>query len=197
MSLPPLQDQSQDLARLLSSHPPAKPGLPWNYAAVDSLIHRRKHTSTALSNGQLLRFGGFGLPNSTKAPGQNQMALLTHSKLSHPIILSISRGPSIQTVQLPIDPSTPLARLHHSSSLFVQDDQNSCVFFKLALAFGKDLGLEIWSDLPELVNLKLNGALVQWYLHQIAVWDEEHDTLIMSGGISENGVIATKHQYVL
>jgi hypothetical protein len=63
--------------------------------------------------------------------------------------------------------------------------------------FGKDLGLEIWSDLPELVNLKLNGALVQRYSHQIAVWDEQHDTLIMSGGISENEVITTEHQYVL
>jgi hypothetical protein len=89
------------------------------------------------------------------------MDLLTHSRLSHPIILSASWGPSIQTVQLPINPSTPLARLHHLSSLFVHNDQNSCVFFKLALVFGKDLGLEIWSDLPELVNLKLNGALVQ------------------------------------
>ncbi|PLW39280.1 hypothetical protein PCASD_05323 [Puccinia coronata f. sp. avenae] len=328
MSLPPLQDRSQDLSRLLSSHPPAKPGLPWNYAAVDSPIHRRGHTSTALPNGQLLIFGGFGLPNSIKVPGQNQKALLTHSRLSHPIILDVSRDPSIQTVQLPIDPSTPSARLHHSSSLFVQDDQTSCVFLfggrssprvpladayifhctkhawtavspsgaehswpsprfrhsalsvrikhstyvlihggiglegvilddawlfdpnqscwirligmdkligprhshqmyydsragelyffggittvcdqegtsrignnvKLALAFGKDLGLEIRSDWPELVDLKLNGALVQRYSHQIAVWDEQHNTLIMSGGISENGVITTEHQYVL
>ncbi|PLW12785.1 hypothetical protein PCANC_16963 [Puccinia coronata f. sp. avenae] len=225
----------------------------------------------------------------------NQKALLNHSRLSHPIILSVSRCSSIQTVQLPINPSTPSARLHHSSSLVFQDDQTACFFMfggrssprvaladayiihcktqtwtpvnpsaaenswppprfrhvalsiqikqstyvsihggiglegailtdvwlldpnqsrwtqliavcdqggtsrignniKLAVAFGEDLGLEIRSDLPELVDLKLNGALVQRSSHQIAMWDEQNNTLIMSGGILDIGVITTEHQ---
>lgn len=68
---------------------------------------------------------------------------------------------------------------------------------KLALTFGKDLALEIQSDLPELLDLKLDDALLHRYSHRITAWDEETNTLIMSGGVSANGVITTEHQYVL
>jgi len=329
IALPPLQHRSQHTSRVLSSQEPAEPGLPWCYTSVDSSIHRRGHTSTSLPDRQLLVFGGFGLPNAIKSStNQKLKSSLTHARLSHPLILGFTRNLSIQTTHLPIDHSTPSARLHHSASLVIKDDHSPFVFFfggrssprapladaymfnctthtwtpvnpsgtdslwppprfrhaaltiqidnstyvlihggiglegailndswlfdpnrncwtrliaiekfvgprhshqvyydlrgrelfffggittiydqsektrlgnniKLALTFGKDMALEVQSDLPELLDLKLDDALLHRYSHRITAWDEKDNTLIMSGGISANGVITTEHQYVL
>ncbi|KAH9824039.1 hypothetical protein DFH28DRAFT_921540 [Melampsora americana] len=156
-------------------------------------IQRRGHTAGALLNGSQFIFGGFGLPS---VPGPE--VKLTHSRLSHPMIMiPKSKNPLKFTLKnIPVTPSTPCARMYHTSSCFERNGIESVLIFG-----GRTSPRAPLNDLHvfELESRNWNSiqpdASALWpeprYRHAAALINPKgtHQLCLIHGGIGRGGLI--------
>lgn len=165
--------------------------------SVDCDIQRRGHSTTPLPDGRLLVLGGFGVQDSSKHSKENPRCPQIHSRLAHPLIISLFEGFKITT--LPSNLPTPSARLYHTASLMRREDQSYWILIfggrlspevPLADAYTFDCKTFDWN--PVIQSTKAGIWPSPRFRHassSIQIGDSSH--VFIHGGIGPAGVVLT------